>query len=306
MTSISVVIPLYNHALYIEDAIRSILRQTSPADEIIVLDDGSQDTSADRAILALQDQRDAIVIKQKNQGAHATINRLVELSSCDYVAILNSDDLFLETKLERCRRLLEDVPDADLIVGEAGIVNQLGNRQSEGVAADWMRRALAFRDRTHLTQLSLIHENWVATTSNMVFTKRLWRNSGGFVNLRYCHDLDFLMFALRKTKVLIDIGHEHILYRVHPANTIGEGLRKIRLELAAVVAVAIRDAGSALLEDSFSPGVIDAFFEMIEAKNLRTLTILLQLWYSKFETRREFYEFITDHNQCAFLENYIR
>ena len=53
----------------------------------------------------------------------------------------------------------------------------------EGAEIDWLARAKAFRDECGLAQLALMNENWVATTSNMVFARSLWHAAGGFQNL---------------------------------------------------------------------------------------------------------------------------
>ncbi|MBS0251468.1 MAG: glycosyltransferase family 2 protein, partial [Proteobacteria bacterium] len=123
MPSISVLIPLYNHARYIGETLQSVLKQTSPVDEIIVLDDGSKDNSAAVAQAALQGHANARVIRQTNRGAHNTINRLVEESRGDYLAVLNSDDAFMPTKIERCRNLLSRTPNVELLAGKVRLMD---------------------------------------------------------------------------------------------------------------------------------------------------------------------------------------
>lgn len=272
---ISVVIPLYNHVDYIEAALDSVMRQGSPADEVIVVDDGSSDNGFEKARKTLGRRPNTHVLRQANIGAHATINRLFEMASCDYIAILNSDDLFLPGKLERCRALITADPTVDLIVGEAQIIDEKGTIQHTGVAADWMRRALAFRDTHNLSQLSLLYENWVATTSNMVISKGFWRTVGGFRNLRYCHDLDFLMTAFTRGRVVMDRGVAHIQYRVHPRNTIADSLDNIRLEIAAVWANTLFEGSSSLI-GGIQPEGVGPFVTALESKSLSALICLLQ------------------------------
>ncbi|HWL79432.1 MAG TPA: glycosyltransferase [Roseomonas sp.] len=289
MTQISVVIPLYNHAAYIEAALDSVLRQTAPADEIIVLDDGSSDDGLARAQKVLAGRPNARALGHENIGAHATINKLVGMASGDYVAVLNSDDLFAPGKLARCRALAAADPTVDLIVGEAQIIDDKGRLQETGVAADWMRRALAFRDAHGLPQLSLLHENWVATTSNMVFSRAFWRGVGGFRDLRYCHDLDFLMACFSRGRVAIDRGVTHIQYRVHPRNTIGESLDKIRLEIAAVWANALFEAGPRII-GGMQPDGVAPFVTALEAKGLSALISLLQCARAGLPSAPVFYD----------------
>jgi GT2 family glycosyltransferase len=292
MPSISVVIPLYNHAAYIEATLDSALRQTSPADEIILVDDGSADDGAARAERKLAGVPRARVIRQRNSGADATINRLIEIAASDFIAVLNSDDVFAPGKLARCRELIAQRPDADFICGRIGIIDEKGVRQTSGVTIDWLARAEAFRARCGSTRLSLMHENYVATTSNMVFSRALWRACGGFQPLRYCHDLDFLMTAFRHGRVEIDLEFEHIQYRVHPDNTIKERLDLIRLEIAAVLACALHDGIADLAPD----GDFRPLGEVLKGKNVSHLMGVLAAMRAQAETRREFYDKIADRS----------
>lgn len=97
--SVSVLIPTYNTGAYLEGTIRSILDQDLTDLELIVLDDGSTDGSAQVARrLAEQDPR-LLVHTQENLGIAATRNRLLELARSDLVAWLDHDDLALPSRL---------------------------------------------------------------------------------------------------------------------------------------------------------------------------------------------------------------
>jgi glycosyltransferase involved in cell wall biosynthesis len=306
MSKFSVVIPLYNHARYIEQAVQSVLSQTLPAAEIIIIDDGSRDDGAKLAEQMLADYPLGRVIRQDNRGAHTTINTLVELAQSDYVAILNSDDIFSSNKLKRCADIIARSPRVDIIVGEVELIDENGKPLTEGPAADWLRRAVKFRDTSALPQLSVLYENWAATTSNFVFSKAFWRSHGGFQNLRYCHDLDFLQAGLASGCVEIDRGITHIFYRVHPANTIVEAIEKVRLEIASVWAVALRESGPAILEGFLDRPFIDYFFQAFESKDLRSLVSLLQAMYGGFRSRGEFYDFVLRSERSPMLREFLR
>jgi glycosyltransferase involved in cell wall biosynthesis len=97
MMSISVIVPTYNSSKTIERALQSVFNQSRPADEIIVIDDGSSDDTVD----ILNKYREKIVIiSQTNSGAAAARNRAVERSSGDLIAFLDSDDMWHPQKLE--------------------------------------------------------------------------------------------------------------------------------------------------------------------------------------------------------------
>jgi glycosyltransferase involved in cell wall biosynthesis len=292
--TISVVIPLYNHAVYIEAALASVLRQTSPADEIILIDDGSTDDGAARAETALAGVPKARVIRQRNSGADATLNRLIEVAAGDFIAVLNSDDVFAPGKLARCREVIAREPGVGLICGRIGIIDENGMRQTSGITTDWLARAEAFRVRCGSPKLSLLHENYVATTSNMVFSRALWKACGGFQPLRYCHDLDFLMAAFRHGRVVLDLDAEHIQYRVHPENTIKERLDLIRLEIAAVLACALHDGIADLMPKGSTEPDFAPLAEMLKAKKVSHLLGMFSAMRAEVETRREFYGSIAD------------
>jgi glycosyltransferase involved in cell wall biosynthesis len=95
--TISVIIPTYNYARYLGEAIDSALGQTYPALEVIVVDDGSTDETP--AILA--GYGDGIrVLRQRNQGVAAARNRGIAAAHGEYLAFLDSDDIWKPRKLE--------------------------------------------------------------------------------------------------------------------------------------------------------------------------------------------------------------
>ncbi|MCI5221774.1 MAG: glycosyltransferase family 2 protein [Candidatus Electrothrix sp. AR4] len=96
---ISVVIPAYNHERFIGPAIDSVLKQTWKNLEVIVVDDGSTDRTAE-VIQAYTDPRLSYYY-QENQDAFNTINRGLGLAKGEYIAILNSDDIYTADRLEK-------------------------------------------------------------------------------------------------------------------------------------------------------------------------------------------------------------
>jgi glycosyltransferase involved in cell wall biosynthesis len=107
--TVSVIIPTYNRAWILREAIDSVLSQEFTDYELIVVDDGSTDDT--RAILDSYGQ-DIIVLPQANQGVSAARNRGIAESRAQLVAFLDSDDLWLQHKLSRQVAFFEFNPDA--------------------------------------------------------------------------------------------------------------------------------------------------------------------------------------------------
>jgi glycosyltransferase involved in cell wall biosynthesis len=115
--TISVIIPVYNYAAYVAAAVASVLSQSYPPVELIVVDDGSTDDSA--AIVAgmpLPPTTELILVRQPNQGPAAARNRGIALSSAECLAFLDADDLWLPEKLERQVAHLAQEPAADGVI----------------------------------------------------------------------------------------------------------------------------------------------------------------------------------------------
>jgi glycosyltransferase involved in cell wall biosynthesis len=107
---ISVVIPSYNRAHTLQRALKSVLNQTSPADEIIVVDDGSTDHSA-----TLMQQFPTIkLIQQENKGVSAARNTGIRATIHEWIALLDSDDEWLANKLINIRQSQHDHPEIKL------------------------------------------------------------------------------------------------------------------------------------------------------------------------------------------------
>lgn len=267
----SIVVPSYMHESYIGQAIESALRQTYRACEIIVIDDGSNDGSVAIAEGLSATWSGIKVLTQDNQGAHRTINRAIGMAKGQYVAILNSDDLFIENKLDRCNEIFCRNPDVDLIFGEVMFVDDRTKGISRGVSQDWMNRSLKYLKEVKSLSLALLHENFAVTTSNMVFKKKLWMMLGGFANLRYCHDYEFITRATCVASVYFD-REKHIKYRIHPKNTLKESAFFTQVEIASVLAASISEYASHLV---LTPEHAESFSALLRSKNFSHAVILL-------------------------------
>lgn len=237
---VSVVVPLYNHARYIEAAIASILEQGRIVQEIIVIDDGSRDDSA--AVMQRLAQRDARIVfsTQTNQGAHATINAALARCSGMFVTILNSDDAYLPGRLAALVAALEAEPEAAIAASALAFMNDAGAAAENA----WYDQALADYRVAPDMGIALINGNFLMTTSNFLFRRSLLEEVGFFAALRYTHDLDFALRVLAAGKRILVLDQPLLRYRIHATNTISEDHRGVRRDWAICAAV----YGAALLD----------------------------------------------------------
>lgn len=130
---VSVIIPVYNQEKFIAEAIKSVLNQTFQDFEIIITDDGSTDNTSTE-INKFSDPRIKVFTFEKNKGISNALNNCISNSKGEYIAVLNSDDLFLPDKLEKQVNFLEKNKDEAAVFTLANIVDENGS---------------AFRDKNH-------------------------------------------------------------------------------------------------------------------------------------------------------------
>lgn len=112
--SISVVIPVYNTERYLAEAIGSVLNQTLAAEEIIIVDDGSTDSTME---VAKKFEPAVRIINQPNKGTGTARNRGVLAARGNYLAFLDADDKWTSDKLEVQLAFLQEHPGIDMVFG---------------------------------------------------------------------------------------------------------------------------------------------------------------------------------------------
>lgn len=154
--SVSVVIPTYNRAEFLEETIGSVLRQTTPVHEIIVIDDGSTDGTCE----LVRRFGEAIVFEtQEKRGSAAARNRALSLATGDWVAFLDSDDVWERTKIEKQLRYASQHPQCALV--HAGYY-EFGDRERT------LSSAQHFLDGEYRVDYLLFAEDWICTSTVLV------------------------------------------------------------------------------------------------------------------------------------------
>jgi len=234
--AISVVMPVYNHARFVDRTLDSLASQSRVPNELVVVDDGSQDDSVERVVTFAKASRiPVIVARQANAGAHVALNRGMALVQGEVIALINSDDVFAPGRLSRLAGCLDAAH--ELAFSGVALIDD-DDRPAEGRYARELERRLAEVDTAPSLFHVLIRHNPAVSTGNLVFRRALLDHTGGFAAYRVCHDWDFLLAATRATSIARDPAPLY-RYRLHDANTF------------AAAALAGRLEGELLLSDFF-------------------------------------------------------
>jgi glycosyltransferase involved in cell wall biosynthesis len=229
---ISVIIPAYNHEKYITEAIHSVLNQSCQDFEMIIINDGSTDSTEQR-ILSIHDPR-IQYFSQENSGAHAAINRGIALSRGEYVAILNSDDVYMPKRLEACLNYLESHPAYSVVLTTVNGIDQGGMPVKQSMTPqikawlDWYAGAILFFDEDRFYP-NAFAKNIMITTSNLFARRPCFEACGGFKALRYAHDWDMLLRLSSRYRIHL-IKEDLLKYRIHPENTVHERESKLKVQ----------------------------------------------------------------------------
>lgn len=136
---ISVIIPIYNAAMYLPEMLHCLSEQTERDLEIILVNDGSTDESADICLAAAQEDPRICYVYQENAGVSAARNRALTKASGDYIAFLDADDSIDSTYFEQ---LLGTCVSADISICDVSVETRSGRRLSIFSAGDQRLTAL--------------------------------------------------------------------------------------------------------------------------------------------------------------------
>jgi glycosyltransferase involved in cell wall biosynthesis len=122
---VSVIIPAYNAMPYLPEALESVLRQTFSDFEVIIIDDGSTDRTVEWTS-KLTDPRVKVIL-QDNHGSARARNQGIAIANGEYIALLDADDIWEPTKLEKQIRFLDEHPEIGLVDTWTLLIDETGN-----------------------------------------------------------------------------------------------------------------------------------------------------------------------------------
>lgn len=195
MSKVSVIIPAYNSAKYICSAIDSVLQQSYKDIEIIVVDDGSTDNTKE----VLKNYASGIkYIYQENGGPAKARNTGIKNAIGEYIAFLDSDDLWAESKLELQIHFMENNPNVGLVFSD--MINFHDDTKHEAIYLSYTNHHDNFKARHLIISdcfIKLLGTNFIPTPS-VVVRKKCFDSSGLFnEELTVAEDVDmWLRIAL--------------------------------------------------------------------------------------------------------------
>jgi glycosyltransferase involved in cell wall biosynthesis len=215
---VSVIIPVFNAASFLPQAVASIERQGHQDLEIIVVDDGSTDNTAE---VARSLRSVSKYFYQENRGPSAARNVGLKQAEGEFIAFLDADDQWPEGKLDLQLGRLRAEPHLDVVLGRIKYISLPG--------AEAIDIAFETEDRT-LTHVHL---------GSGVYRRQVFDRVGLFEErLRYSEDVDWFMRAREEDISMVILGEVTLLYQLHAGNMTRE-MTAERSNLAAVMRLSL-------------------------------------------------------------------
>jgi len=239
-TTVAVIIPTFNQARFLPDSIMSVLAQTRPADEIIVVDDGSNDDPASVVAKFPTVQ----FIRQRNRGPSAARNTGLRNCRASHVVFLDADDRLLPMALEAGLMRIASRPDCAFVYGGFRVISKDGRPISHD------RFTPIEGDSFH----ALLHANLPIIPSTALFRRDCLLAVNGFdETLRRCEDYDLFLNIAQRYPVA---SHPEIVaeYRRHGQNVSDNHVAMLKAELAVRHRYEARIRPNALARAHFRDG----------------------------------------------------
>lgn len=238
---VSVVIPCYNKAAFLGEAIESVLHQTYTHFEVIVVDDGSSD---DSRMVASQYPR-VRYLYQFNQGPSAARNAGIRASRGNYLVFLDGDDRLLPTALEVDVRALEDHPECAFVSGHVHLIDKDGSYirtpEESCIASNHYR--------------TLLQYNYIWTPAAVMFRRDIVASLGGYSPDR--HGAEDWDLYLRITKDFPVYCHDKVVseYRVYENQMASNSRQMLKDSLACLHQQWTHIKGNRQLEEAYRMGI---------------------------------------------------
>ena len=208
----TVIVPSYNHAAFVAQAVGSALVQTEQCVEVLVIDDGSEDDSV--ACLAPLDDPRLTVLTQENRGLSRTLNRGLELARGRWVKFLPSDDLLAPECLARELAVIDSTPGVELVFCLPEVVDAALVPLADPAPQAWFDTAARTRDEL---LPGLIERNFLSAPGALFRRDRALEAGGFDVSLAIAQDYDLWLRLLPRCDARL-LPERLVKVRWHGAN----------------------------------------------------------------------------------------
>jgi glycosyltransferase involved in cell wall biosynthesis len=227
--SIDVVIPAYNAKAFIENALRSAVTQTYRPQRIIVVDDGSKDGTPDivRAFASRTPQVRIECVEQPNAGPSAARNKGLRMVEADFVALLDADDEWLPTKLEKQLAIYQGASGDEfgLVYCDYGLMNSAGARiPNFGFQLNRRMRGRVWKQLRFANQIA-------GSASAVLLRTQALREVGLFDETLVCAEDWDLWLRIAERYAIDFVDEELVLLRQHTQNSQNNESRMLGGEL---------------------------------------------------------------------------
>jgi glycosyltransferase involved in cell wall biosynthesis len=217
---VSIVIPAFNHERFVALCLNSVLESDYPDKEIVIIDDGSSDRTAEVIQKWIdQHKKDIHVVfrSRNNKGISATLNEGIALAKGEFVLPLASDDALLPNGLTRRVNYLNAHPELGAVFGDCHVVDENGNLLYERCFRSFHKTNTSRYKTPRGVSFGVVW-HWALPGSITMLRRSLYSVVGGYDERRKIEDWDFfLRLAARDALGYIDIPVA--AYRIHTTNT---------------------------------------------------------------------------------------
>lgn len=206
---VTVIMPCYNHEFFVENAVKSVLEQTYSRVQLVVIDDGSRDSSVEK-LMALSEAFGFTLICQENRGVCSALNRAIRLAAeGEFIALLASDDFWHRDKLRLQMEELNRREGCEFCFSQAIEFTDQSSPESGRV----------FPSRCYSGDvLNLVFVRQHVPAGTMLFSRRLYDRLGGFDESLKEEDWDFVIRSAATTQ-FASVNVPLLYYRSHQGNT---------------------------------------------------------------------------------------
>lgn len=265
----SIIIPLYNKSPHIEQTIRSVFAQTHEDFEIIVVDDGSTDESAE-IVAAINDPRLRLV-RQANAGVSAARNKGIDMANSNFIAFLDADDLWFPNHLETITHLISIYPGCGMYTTSF----KLGNGTEILPINLHLSEPIGWHKKFTLDEyLNFMIHSPLVFTSTTCMRKQIFSKIGKFeVGLDRGEDLDMWLRAA----VFMPVAFFNEITAIYNVGAVNRSLNKWSPDLGA----GLKRHAEMIVSDGFSHDIKEKLYEYYAKRMINRGQEALRYGYRK-------------------------